>query len=421
VSIDFQVPLQWRGARDGRRGEWSARRQQAELLLQQERRLREMDVDKGLRERRLLASDMQAAQARLDAAREALRVASLRIPAQDADGIVTRYRARHAVYEAGLRRVDLAERQALAEVDLLALGPPCGTLAGAAPDDVPAQDVFRGDASMNDARPMVQVNAASPLPRAPAPAPADRRSGTAGIGWYVWNGEQLLQRPALVDELPAHTQRLLLSFTKAQLAGLDAAQWDGLRRHAHGKGIRLELLLGEPLWVRPGERQDLLNLLAGLRGLPLDGLNLDLERSQLPAGSMSASDWKQAVLDTLAAVRKAVPWSLALTTHHRDLDDPRFLQALRQAGVDEVVPMIYSQNAGRVRQVAQRLLAHSPGLRVGLAQSVEAGLSAQESSFHKGRRQSLAHWDALAGDLARDPRFSGVIVQSMDEYRKAKP
>ncbi len=252
-------------------------------------------------------------------------------------------------------------------------------------------------------------------------ASAGQRLAATGIGWYVWDGQQLLQQPALIDELPARTQRLLLSFTGPQLGSLDAAQWDRLRRHAAGKGIRLELLLGDPRWVQPAERQQLLRLLAGLRGLPLDGLNLDLEHSQLPAGAMSTPAWKQGVLATMAAVRQAVPWPLALTTHHRDLDDARFLAALRRAGVDEVVPMVYSRNADRVRQITQRLLSQSSGLRVGLAQSIEADLPADESSFKAGRKRSEADWSALADTLARHPGFSGVIVQSMDEYRKAKP
>ena len=119
-----------------------------------------------------------------------------------------------------------------------------------------------------------------------------------------------------------------------------------------------------------------------------------------------------------------MPWPLVLTTHHRDLDDARFLQALHQAGVGEVVPMVYSQNQQRVKDVTLRLLEQArqaQGLRVGLAQSIERELSPEESSHHKGRQQSQAQWAWLARELSSQPHFSGVIVQSLAEYQKAKP
>lgn len=418
VFVDFQLPLQWRSMRDSRRDEWTAKRRQAEALLQQERHLRQFDIDRGLRERELLLSELDQARLSLKTAQEAWRVAGLRAAAQEGEGLVQQYRARHALYGAGMRVIDISERLRLAEVELLALGPACSTLEQA--EGKAAETV----STREDAPPAsVQVSAS------PARQPiAESTSSSAPLqavrlGWYVWDAQPLLTDPQRLKTLPP-TSRLLLSFTAEQLRKMDPADWGRLYTQAQHKGIRLELLLGDPHWVQPKGRRDLMTLLAGVRGLRVDALHLDLEHSQLPEGSMDTGNWKQAVVETMREAGRAVPWPLALTTHYRDLDDASFLQALHQAGVAEVVPMVYSQNRQRVKDVTLRLLTHArqtQGLRVGLAQSIERELSKEESSYHKGRQQSQAQWAALTRELSGQPHFSGVIVQSLAEYQKAKP
>ena len=327
------------------------------------------------------------------------------------------YKARHGVHVAELRLVDIAERRALGDVELLALGTPCGTLDEPRGTRAPGSP----EAVTLPVSELAASAPAAPPPEAPTQPPAARTPKPHGLGWFAWDGARLLRQPALLSELPAHTDRLLISFTQAQIDNLDRAALQNLQREAARQGVKLELLLGDPNWVKPDGRRQMVALLEKVAALPFDGLNLDLELSQLPPGSMSTPEWKRGAAETLKAARAAVPWRLALTTHYRDLDDAAFLTVLRQAGVDEVVPMIYSQSLERVQELMQRLLGHPAELRVALAQSVEAALPAEESSFQKGRRASVAQWRDQSGALAAHPRFSGVIVQSLEDYRKAKP
>ena len=76
---------------------------------------------------------------------------------------------------------------------------------------------------------------------------------------------------------------------------------------------------------------------------------------------------------------------------------------------------------GNVAVILLEQARQAQGLRVGLAQSIERELSPEESSHHKGRQQSQAQWAWLARELSSQPHFSGVIVQSLAEYQKAKP
>ncbi|QNP49052.1 TolC family protein [Diaphorobacter aerolatus] len=448
VHLDVAVPLGWRQVRDARIGEWSAKRQQAEAQLQEARSLRQYDIDKGLRERALLKSEWTDAQTRLKAAQESLRVANLRRPALQGEGIVEQFQARMAAYKASVRVVDAAEKYSLAEAELLALGPECATQeqpksASAVTPQLLASLGASQTQTVSDAgnaAPVMdtaQQQAAAPVAQAPrAGANPNAKPPTSGkpekpaqsvasmrskIGWFVWDGQKLLSDPSRLDQLPAHSGRLLLSFTAQQLQKMRAEDWKDLRARANQRGMRLELLLGDPGWVTPKGRPTLISLLTSVQGLPVDGLNIDLERSQLPKNSMTQEQWKREATATIREVRAVTPWELALTTHHRDLDDAAFLSALRSAGLNEVVPMIYTQNAKRAAQLTEDLLAHSSGLHVSLAQSIEPILSKEESSFHQGRSRSVQRWTALSKDLSRNPLFSGVIVQSMADYQQAKP
>ena len=234
----------------------------------------------------------------------------------------------------------------------------------------------------------------------------------------------MLDQPALLNTLPAGSQRVLLSFNKAQLQALATPagrqQVQRLLDMAHGQSLRAELLLGEPAWVLPAQRQALLDLLAPLRSLPWDGLNLDLERSQLPAPEQP--NWDRNAIDTLHAVRAAVPWPLALTTHYRELQAPGFAQRVRAAGATELVAMVYVSNPVRAADIAAPLLLQVPaGLRMAVAQSMERSLTPEESSHGAGKAAALRRWRTLAQALAGQPRFGGIVVQSWEEFKEARP
>ncbi len=414
IGVDFSVPLQWHALRDAALGQVRGEQHRAESLLRLRRSEFETSVEQALVQWQLRQGEMTGHLHRLQAAHEALRIALLRLEAFDGDGYSKLVMARHALYQAAVQVVDGAERRELAELDLQGLGnADCGS-ATVASDDAASSAIAPTVTLLADLPPVRDAAAKSAKPPAP---------GSTGLGWYFWDGQAMLDQPALLTTLPLGSQRIFLSFNAAQLRALATPagqqQVHRLLNQAHSQGLGVALLLGEPTWVLPAQRQTLLDLLAPLRSLPWDGLHLDLERSQLPASQQRG--WDSNAIDTLRAVRAAVPWPLALTTHHRELQAPDFAERVHAAGVTELVAMVYVSNPVRAAEIAAALLQGPPGLRMAVAQSVERSLSPEESSHGLGKAAALKRWRALAQALADQPHFSGIVVQSWEEFKQARP
>ena len=403
VGVDFSMPLQWRAQRDATLAQIQSERTRLESLLQVRRSEHQAQAAQAQAQWQLRRSEMPRYRLALQAAQEAVRVASLRLDAFDGDGYAKLLKAHHALYQAAIQVVDGAERLDLAELDVLALAAgECGSASPARQDDA-----------------LLALTAMAP----PSALVVKRTSSSTGLGWYIWSGQALLHNPARLTTLPQGSERILLSFTAPQLRALtqptERKRLAQLVTRAHARGLRVALLLGEPTWVLSSQRQGLLDLLASLRSLPFDELHLDLERSQLPLAQQP--DWDVAVVDTLRALRAAVAWPLALTTHYRELQAPDFAQRIHAAGVTELIAMVYVSDPGRASDIARPLLHGPAGLRLAVAQSIERTLPPQESSFNTGQAQALRRWHQLSQALAPVPGFSGIVVQSWDEFIKARP
>src|SRR6202035_184764 len=92
--------------------------------------------------------------------------------------------------------------------------------------------------------------------------------------------------------------RLLISLDAGQMrrAIADPSPLVRAVRSTHEHGFRVELLLGDPGWIRPEQRGGLLAIIDGLKSVPFDGLHLDLEPAQID----SAADKLPALLGLLA-------------------------------------------------------------------------------------------------------------------------
>ncbi len=417
VGVDFTVPLEWRAQRDAALAQAQGEIDRTQALLQLRRGEFDAASQQALANYRLRGQEEAAHERRLQAALETLRIAQLRLEAFDGDGYTKLLQARYALYQAALQRVDGAESRDLAALEVLALGGDCALEGTAAAPD-----------PLATALAALALPAPSPATPATTPTRAQAASGAApapapGLGWYVWQGQALLDAPARLRELPPGSRRLLLSFTAPQLHTLAAppgqARLQAFVAQAHTLGLRIELLLGEPTWVLPPERPRLLSLLDTLRGLPFDGLHLDLERSQLPADAQRR--WDSHLFDTLRAVRAHSAWPIALTTHYRELRQPDFARQVHAAGVGELVAMVYVSRPERAAAIAQPLLRGPRELRWSVAQSIERALPTQESSYGAGRAASLQRWGELARRLAPVPGFQGIVVQSWEDYGEAQP
>jgi hypothetical protein len=100
------------------------------------------------------------------------------------------------------------------------------------------------------------------------------------VAVYVWNAEPFLQSDtrttALNEIINAGFSRVLISFTHKQISNLLSPQGkdelDALIVAAKSKGVRIDLMLGDPTWAEADHRGELLLLVKQLRNFDFDGI-----------------------------------------------------------------------------------------------------------------------------------------------------
>lgn len=255
-------------------------------------------------------------------------------------------------------------------------------------------------------------------------------NGGQGLGVYFWDTSEVLAEDQRHQDLwhalkARGVKDLMLSFTGAQIEALGGEPARGrlqaFVRTAERRGFDVNLLLGEPSWILPEHRGNLIALLSALNGLPFAGVNLDLEPNQLDEAGLGTTYLLGELLKTLADAKLASPWPVALSIHPRymaaPLGDIDFATALERLGLDEVVLMSYVVSRERVLQIVMPILDAHSGLRFGVAQSVEPFLAPEESHSGIGYAEFQGRMKALAEGLTR-PSFTRLYVQDWGAYRR---
>jgi len=278
------------------------------------------------------------------------------------------------------------------------------------------------------------AGAAPGLRPGPAPTPL---AAAWSQGVYIWDSRQLLDRTGQEAELGLLHQQgindLLVGLTPAQVRAGPATEraLANLLERAHGRKLTVQLLLGDPSWIQPGHRAELLALVARYRPLPFDGLHLDLEVEQLgwPVPAQRLRDW----IGTLRAVQRASPWPVSVSSH------PRWFEPGAAGGIRFCLPcqlpplraislMIYGPDPGRSTARARAIARRWPSQHFRLAQSLEAGLTATPSWPGPSPGQLGVGRQALAGaglggiDWQDWQSFPRVPSQAGDKARQgARP
>ncbi len=257
-----------------------------------------------------------------------------------------------------------------------------------------------------------------------------RALAAEGLGVYFWDTSEILAEnesyQGLWLDLKARgVKHLMLSFTTAQIEALGGepaqSRLEGFVKTAERRGFGVRLLLGEPSWILPEHRADLVAILRALGGLPFSGVNLDLEPNQLDEAGLGTAYLLQELLKTLADAKLASPWPVALSIHPRYMTQPLgdidFATALERLGLDEVVLMTYVVSRERVLDIVAPILDAHPGLYFGVAQSVEPFLAPEETHAGIGYAEFQRRMSALAAGLPQ-PNFTRIHVQDWDAYRR---
>lgn len=443
LALEISLPLDWRGLRSARQAQAQGELERASMELQDARALDRAAVERAWQEVEVRMTDYRAALSRVDAAREALRVAIRREQHLSGEVFERRIHAQHALYVVAVEISEAEQRLASAQANVLAFAQPCETSPQRSAESslqwnrllgevAQAAPLPQGATGAADARETPANGESVGAPPESANVVAPGLKGATGLGWFVWRAAPWLEDPQVaLDRLPPGTDRILLGLDASQMRELaNPAGSRSLRtlvQEAHVRNVRVHLLLGEPAWILPAGRAKLLALLRPLSHLPFDGLFLDLERSQLAAAQQRL--WTTGTVKTMAAVRSIWPLPIALVTHDRDLVNARFFAQLKASGVSELVPMIYVTNRQEALKRLRRVVRASAGLKVSMAQSVERELPASSSLHAAGRVQALRHAQVLASDLRREfpvksgqaSRFGGVLLQSFEDFLAAPP
>jgi outer membrane protein TolC len=397
VDLSFDFPLHSRQA-------GSARRQTAQAALEASRRRLEIvraqlliEAQETLNGYRTAEKSCAFAVQRLAAARERLRENILRAAYLPGDVLEKAQQARWNDYQAALELIEAWVQRLQLHARLLHLAP--------------------AEASA----------AAGPRPTAWPPGPAGalndpRRSFSV----YVWDSARLRDaRPEalLADLRRQNIGRLLLGFTAAQTAALAAPderrKWRDLIESLQRGGVRVELLLGEPLWMLAAHRPRLLALIRDLTELPFAGLHLDLEPDQIATHGPGQEDLRPRLLETVRAVKAQTSLPVGLSLHYRYLDpmQPEHDMGARLAelAVDEVTLMIYVADPGRVAAIARPILKAHPDLLFSIAQSLEPELGPRESHAGLACAPLHARMDQLR-ELLAEAAWNGIVLQSWKEY-----
>lgn len=247
---------------------------------------------------------------------------------------------------------------------------------------------------------------------------------------YVWNAEPFLQSDtrtiSLNDIVAAGFSRMLISFTYKQasdfLSPKGKDELDALISAAKSKGLRIDLMLGDPTWVDTEHRGELLSLIKQLQKFDFDGIHLDIEPDSLPGASARRAELLEGLADTVKAVKEITLLPVSISIHPRYLEGDLGVlarQKLLPLGLEEVVVMIYSDNPQAAARRMSAIITANPNVPFSLAQSVEKNVPSAESYADCTQPEFKNAMQVLEDNLAVYG-LKGIFIQAWEDYKKGE-
>lgn len=360
-----------------------------------------------------------------------MRVDLLRYAYLPGDVIEKVQRSRQEAYLAAVELIDAQARQLQQEAVLLSLSP-------AADQNRYLLPSYANNSIDFEDQVMPTIAQTLTLPEPILEQMQDEQSqalttASNGLSVYVWRSDRLPHQPGAQSRFFRRIQsqgivRILVSFTPKQIAALNDRSYrrelNDFLAAAKQHGIRVELLLGEPVWILPQYRSALVDLIETFAAFPFEGIHLDLEPDQLPVLDRDRA-WVLAQLcETIRQVKAATSLPVGLSVHYRYLQKDNEADCLgcrlEALALNEIILMIYVANPVRVHEIADPILARFPGLKFSIAQSVEAELDPGESYHKLSKRRLFIQLHALSTQFDR-PNFGSIVVQSWEELNMMEP
>lgn len=220
-----------------------------------------------------------------------------------------------------------------------------------------------------------------------SPSATCKENAPGNMATYAWQGGRWLAHPDSLLQVLRRLSvgRVALSLGPQELQdGFPTQAWLRSAQLLQESGIRTELLLGDPGWMMPAQRSQLMALLQNAARAGVLSVHLDLEPDQLE--SLEGAPPRDSALlyleETLRAARSIFPPPLRLSAslHHRYLSDPAWSQSadrIDRLQLDEIVLMAYVANMDRMQSILQSALRQPRKTPIALAASVETSLPAE--------------------------------------------
>lgn len=263
--------------------------------------------------------------------------------------------------------------------------------------------------------------------RTEAPEGAPSVSGSCGpLSVYVWDASPFLSPETRMSSLKKLKStgfgHLLISFTPEQLKKMDIyyhrMELEDLLSAAERMGIRTDLLLGDPEWLYPDNRKDLLEILLKMKNYNFKGVHLDIEPDSLPGAEEKRGVLLEQLIDTVSEAMKVSGKPLSLSIHPRYLEGDKGAgpRGFNDLGLEYLSVMIYTTNPDAAADRMKNIMLSHPGLKFFLAQSVERALPKEESYFLSGIENFGQNMDRICRKLSNNNNYKGVIIQSWEDF-----
>ncbi len=248
-----------------------------------------------------------------------------------------------------------------------------------------------------------------------------------GYGVYAWNSRKLLALAQAGEGFwekikDDKINRILLSFDAKQLEGLALPSGEKhLRRFiltAKDWGVSVGLLLGEPTWILPAHRANLLLTIDKMQNMGFDFIHLDLEPNQLDHMQLPLNYLLAHLLRTVQAVSRITSLPVEIDLHPRYLtsDTNNFCLGCGLENLDdvEVTLMVYVKNRHRVADIVREIMEEYPDISFSLAQSVEPLLPKDES--YAGASKQEFHNALTELNNLTNHTLQSIYIQSWQDY-----
>ena len=243
---------------------------------------------------------------------------------------------------------------------------------------------------------------------------------------YVWDASSFLvpeTRISSLEELKAKGfDHFLISFTAEQVKKFDdyynRMELEDLLSTSKSMGIRVDLLLGEPTWLYPEERKDLIRIIERMKKFKFSGIHLDIEPDSLPGAEGKRKDLLAHLIETVKEVKNTTDLKLSVSVHPRYLDGSLgaiLSKGFAGLGLEYLAVMIYTTNQDTAIKRMRDIMLMHPSLNFRLAQSIERVLPPEESYFSSGIDVYKQSMENISSELSNISKFNGVIIQSWED------